>query len=125
MSGIVGIVSKQDCKDDLFYATDYHSHLGTSYGGIAVSDGKKIQKKIHTIAKAQFKSRFVEDVDFVHMQGNRGIGVISDRDTQPLIMRLKFGEYAICGAGYIDNQNALAQELIDKGVFFPKCPMAR
>jgi len=122
MSGIAGIVSKQDCKNDLFYATDYHSHLGTSYGGIAVSDGKHVQKKIHTIAKAQFKSRFSEDVDFVHMQGNRGIGVISDRDTQPLIMRLKFGEYAICGAGYIDNQDALAQELIDKGVVFSEMP---
>jgi len=118
MSGIVGIVSKRDCKEDLFYATDYHSHLGTSYGGIAISDGNIIQKKIHTIAKAQFKTRFSEDIDFINMQGNTGIGVISDRDTQPLIMQLKFGEYAICGAGYINNQDKLARELIDEGVVF-------
>ncbi|MCK4396453.1 amidophosphoribosyltransferase [candidate division WOR-3 bacterium] len=122
MSGIVGIVSKKDCKEDLFYATDYHSHLGTSYGGIAISDGNKTLKKIHTIEKAQFKSRFSEDIDFINMQGNTGIGVISDRDTQPLIMRLKFGEYAICGAGYINNQNELANRLIDEGVVFSEMP---
>jgi len=122
MSGIVGIVTKKDCKQDLFYAIDYHSHLGTSYGGIAISDGKKTNKKIHSIAKVQFKSRFIEDIDYINMQGNAGIGVISDRDTQPLIMRLKFGEYAMCGAGYIDNQNKLAKELIDEGVVFSEMP---
>lgn len=118
MSGIVGIVSKKDCKENLFYATDYHSHLGTSYGGIAIFDGIKIHKKIHSIARAQFKSRFYEDIDFINMKGNTGIGVISDRDTQPLILRLKFGEYAICGVGYIDNQDELARKLIDNGVVF-------
>ncbi len=118
MSGVAGIISRNDCKTDLFYAIDYHSHLGTSYGGIAISDGKKVEKKIHNLAKAQFKSCFFEDVEYSHMSGNMGIGVISDRDTQPLIMRLKFGEYAMCGAGYIDNQNELAKKLIDEGVVF-------
>jgi amidophosphoribosyltransferase len=122
MSGVVAIFSKKNCKDDLFYATDYHSHLGTMYGGIAISDGKKIDKKIHTISKAQFKSRFIDDIDFINMHGNAGIGVISDRDTQPLIMRLKFGEYAMCGVGYIDNQNELAEKLIDEGVVFSEMP---
>ena len=122
MSGIVAFYSKKDCKEDLFYATDYHSHLGTSYGGIAIHDGKRIQKKIHTISKAQFKSRFIEDIDFINMKGNIGLGVISDRDTQPLIMRLKFGEYAICAVGYIDNQNKLAKQLIDEGVVFSEMP---
>lgn len=122
MSGVVGIISDKDCKDDLFYATDYHSHLGTSFGGIAMSDGASIAKKIHSIARAQFKSRFSEDVDFINMHGNAGIGVISDRDTQPLIMRLRFGEYAICGTGYIDNQNELAAKLIDEGVVFSEMP---
>jgi amidophosphoribosyltransferase len=125
MSGIVAIFSKKDCKDDLFYATDYHSHLGSSYGGIAISDGKRKQKKIHTIARMQFKSRFLEDIDFINMRGNAGIGVISDRDTQPLIMRLKFGEYAICGAGYIDNQGKLAKRLINEGVVFSEMPRGR
>lgn len=118
MSGIVGIITKKDCKEDLFYATDYHSHLGTAYGGIAMSDNDILHKKIHTISKVQFKSRFVEDIDFIHMKGKSGIGVISDRDIQPLIMRLRFGEYAICGAGYIDNQDELTRELIDEGVVF-------
>ena len=118
MSGIVGIITKKDCKEDLFYATDYHSHLGTAYGGIAISDNDILHKKIHTISKVQFKSRFVEDIDFIYMKGKSGIGVISDRDIQPLIMRLRFGEYAICGAGYIDNQDELTRELIDEGVVF-------
>uniref|UniRef100_A0A7C6EH38 Amidophosphoribosyltransferase n=1 Tax=candidate division WOR-3 bacterium TaxID=2052148 RepID=A0A7C6EH38_UNCW3 len=116
MSGIVGLISKKDCKETLFYATDYHSHLGTEYGGIAIFDGKKITKKIHSIAKAQFKSRFYEDIDFMQMHGNAGLGVISDRDTQPLIMRLKFGEYAICGTGYIDNQIDIARKMIREGL---------
>lgn len=122
MSGIVGVISKKDCRNDLFYATDYHSHLGTSYGGIAISDGKRIQKKIHTISRAQFKSRFAEDIDFMKMKGKLGIGVISDRDTQPLIMRLKFGEYALCGVGYINNQKKLANRLISEGVVFSEMP---
>ncbi len=126
MSGIVGIVTKNDCKEDLFYATDYHSHLGTSYGGLAVLDGKKIHKKIHTIEKAQFKTRFIEDIDYVDMQGHWGVGVISDRDTQPLILRLKFGEYSICGTGFINNQIELADELISEGAIFSEmvngCP---
>lgn len=122
MSGMVGFFSKKDCKEDLFYATDYHSHLGTSYGGIAIYDGKKLQKKIHTISKAQFKSRFSEDIDFTNMKGHAGLGVISDRDTQPLIMSLKFGEYAICGVGYIDNQDKLARQLIKEGVVFSEMP---
>ncbi len=118
MSGIVGVISKQDCRSDLFYATDYHSHLGTMYGGIAISDGKVLQRKIHTIAKAQFKSRFSDDIDYATMRGHVGIGVISDRDTQPLVMRFKFGAYALCGTGYINNQDELAQKLIREGVVF-------
>lgn len=122
MSGMVAFFSKKDCKEDLFYATDYHSHLGTSYGGIAIYDGKRLQKKIHTISRAQFKSRFSEDIDFTEMKGYAGLGVISDRDTQPLIMRLKFGEYAICAVGYIDNQDKLARQLIKEGVVFSEMP---
>ncbi len=125
MSGMVGFFSKKDCKEDLFYATDYHSHLGTSYGGIAIYDGMRLQKKIHTISKAQFKSRFSEDIDFTNMKGHAGLGVISDRDTQPLIMSLKFGEYAICAVGYIDNQDKLARQLINEGVVFSEMRSGR
>jgi len=107
-------------------ATNYHSHLGTSYGGLVIFDGKKLQKKIHTIEKAQFKTRFLEDIDYALMEGHSGIGVISDRDTQPLILRLKFGEYSICGTGFINNQIELANELTSEGAIFSEtvngCP---
>jgi amidophosphoribosyltransferase len=125
MSGIVGIVSTKDIKNDLFYATDYHSHLGVMYGGIAVADDGHIYRKIHSIAKVQFKSRFGEDIDYLSMRGNMGIGVISDRDTQPLIMNLKFGAYAIGGVGYIDNQDELARQLIREGVAFTETQNGR
>jgi amidophosphoribosyltransferase len=118
MSGIVGVVSKNDCKNDLLYATDYHSHLGTQYGGLAILNNNKLKKTIHNITKSQFKSKFFEDINFLEMLGNQGIGAISDRDAQPLVLALKFGEYALCGAGYIENQNELAKELIKEGVVF-------
>jgi len=118
MSGIVGIVSRKSCKDDLLYATDYHSHLGTEYGGIALSIGKRVSKRIHNISTHQFKSRFVEDAIYKYMRGNKGLGVISDRDAQPLICNLKFGQYAIAGAGYISNQNKLARRLVSEGCLF-------
>jgi amidophosphoribosyltransferase len=118
MSGIVGIVSEDDCVDDLFYATDYHSHLGTEYGGLAVSDGERLVRRVHNTRKAQFKSRFFQDVEFQTFRGNKGIGVISDRDYQPLIAQLKFGEYAIATAGYIDNQKELADKLVSEGASF-------
>ncbi|MEM4703187.1 MAG: amidophosphoribosyltransferase [Candidatus Pacearchaeota archaeon] len=117
MGGLVGIVSKKDCKKDLFYATDYHSHLGTVFGGMAIFDGT-FKRKIHTIDKFQFKSRFVEDIDFTNMEGNKGLGVISDRDAQPLVIKLKFGEFAICGSGYINNQKELVEKLLQEGVVF-------
>ena len=119
MSGIFGVVSKNNCAETLLYSTDYHSHLGTEYGGLTVL-GEDFIRQIHDVSQSQFKSKFYDD--YRRMKGNKGIGVISDRDTQPLIMRLKFGEYAMCGAGFIDNQNALAQEFIDKGVVFSEMP---
>jgi amidophosphoribosyltransferase len=125
MSGIVGITCNRTCKDDLFYATDYHSHLGVMFGGIAMRDGDQTHRKIHSIAKAQFKTRFSDDIDYLNMRGSMGLGVISDRDTQPLIMNLKFGAYAICGVGYIDNQDELARELIRGGVAFTETQNGR
>jgi len=80
MSGIFGVVSKKDCASDLLYGTDYHSHMGTEYGGMAVY-GKKLHRHIHDISKSQFKSKFFEE--YKEMEGNIGIGVISDRDPQP------------------------------------------
>ncbi|HNS77353.1 MAG TPA: amidophosphoribosyltransferase [Syntrophorhabdus sp.] len=115
MSGIFGIVSKKNCASNLLYGTDYHSHMGTEYGGMAVL-GKKFYRGIHNISKSQFKSRFFDE--YKEMDGNFGIGVISDRDAQPLIIGSKFGTFAIVSAGLVENTNELAGELLAQGETF-------
>ncbi len=115
MSGIFGIVSKNNCASELLYGTDYHSHMGTEYGGMAVL-GERFHRSIHDISKSQFKSKFYED--YKEMAGNLGIGVISDRDAQPLIIGSKFGTFAIVSAGLVDNTKELAEELLEQGETF-------
>lgn len=115
MSGICGIVSKEDCVQDLFYCTDYHSHLGTEYGGMAVL-GEDFQRQIHKISQSQFKSKFYED--YKHMQGNSGIGVISARDEQPMYLNSRFGPFCLVTNGFIENVKELTSELLEKGVSF-------
>ena len=115
MSGIFGIVSNKNCADDLLYGTDYHSHMGTEYGGMAVF-GKQFYRSIHDITKSQFKSKFYDD--YKEMKGHMGIGVISDRDPQPLIIGSKFGNFAIVVAGLIENVNELGSELLKEGETF-------
>jgi len=115
MSGIFGVVSKNNCMDDLFYGTDYHSHLGTQFAGLAVY-GKELVRKIHDIKGSQFKAKFHED--YLKMQGEKGIGVISARDEQPIVMNSKFGPFAIVTNGFIDNADILAKELFKKGRSF-------
>ena len=86
MSGLFGVVSKDNCRKLLFYGVDYHSHLGTERGGLAVLNkkNKKMHRKIHDITQSQFKSKFFDD--YKEMVGSSGIGVISDCDSQPLII---------------------------------------
>jgi len=115
MSGIFGVVSKKDCADDLFYGTDYHSHLGTQFAGLAVY-GKELTRKIHDIKGSQFKAKFHED--YLKMPGDKGVGVISARDEQPIVMNSKFGPFAIVTNGYIDNADKLAKALFKKGRSF-------
>jgi len=117
MSGIFGIVSNNNCISTLYYGTDYHSHLGTEYGGIAFIDGNgKPIKKIHSIVNSQFKSKFYEGSE--EITSNLGIGVISDKDAQPLSFESKFGPFAICCAGLITNTEELVQVLVRKGIPF-------
>jgi amidophosphoribosyltransferase len=107
MGGFFGVVSKGDCKEDLFFGTDYHSHLGTRRGGMAVFGDKGLVRRIHDITNAQFRSKF--DDDLSRMVGNKGIGVISDYEDQPLIVGSHLGTYAIVTVGVVKNINKLAQ----------------
>ena len=113
MSGLFGIVTGQTCNDDLFIGTDYHSHLGTEYGGMAVL-GNEFSRQIHNITQSQFKSKFYEEKR--ELKGNRGIGVISDRDEQPIFLNSKFGPFAICTTGLLENAEELISHLHKSGL---------
>lgn len=115
MSGIFGVVSKGDCAEILFYGTDYHSHLGTEYGGMAVL-GEDFTRQIHNISQSQFKSKFYED--FKRMKGNKGIGVISAFDEQPIYLNSKLGPFCIVTNGFIENIEELVAGLLGKGASF-------
>ena len=115
MSGLFGVVANKDCNEDLYYGTDYHSHLGTQFAGLAIY-GRELARKIHDIKGSQFKAKFHED--YLKMQGDKGIGVISARDEQPIVMNSKFGPFAIVTDGFIDNAEKLAKELFKKGRSF-------
>ncbi|NLN63939.1 MAG: amidophosphoribosyltransferase [Clostridiaceae bacterium] len=110
MGGLFGVVSKKSCVTDLYFGTDYHSHLGTSRGGMAVWTGTGFTKAIHNIENDQFRSKF--EVDLSKMKGNMGIGCISDSDPQPLTVRSHLGQYAITTVGRINN----LKELVDKSL---------
>ncbi len=112
MGGLFGVVSKDDCTGDLFYGTDYHSHLGTKRGGLAVLNGEGFVRYIHNIETAQFRSKFENDMTGMH--GNSGIGVISDYDDQPILIRSHFGQFALVTVGVIQNAEELAAAAFKK-----------
>ena len=109
MGGFCGVISDQDCVSDLFFGTDYHSHLGTHRGGMAVLGERGFQRSIHNIQNSPFRSKFEHDVP--RFQGNVGIGVISDTDPQPLVMCSRAGTFAIVTVGLISNIEELKKEL--------------
>ena len=109
MGGFCGVVSERDCVSDLFFGTDYHSHLGTHRGGMAVLGEGGFQRSIHNIQNAPFRSKFENDV--TRFAGRVGIGVISDTDPQPLVMCSKLGTFAIVTVGLIANIEDLKREL--------------
>lgn len=115
MSGLFGIVSTGDCSDTLFYGTDYHSHLGTQFGGMAVL-GDEFVRQIHNVSQSQFKSKFYDDR--ARMKGKRGIGVISALDEQPIYLNSRFGPFCIATDGFIDNARPLVEELLESGASF-------
>ncbi len=113
MGGFFGVISKRDCVKDLFFGTDYHSHLGTRRGGMAVFDGESFERAIHNIENSPFRTKFDKDVG--EMKGNMGIGCISDYEPQPLIVRSHHGTYAITTVSKINNKDDLIQTIFENG----------
>jgi len=116
MGGLFGSVSKKDCVTDLFYGTDYHSHLGTKRGGMAVKNSAGYERAIHNIENDYFRSKFEPDLPNLH--GNKGIGIISDYDAQPLIVGSHLGTFGIVTVGKINNIEELANKAFDKKMHF-------
>ena len=111
MGGFFGAVSKKDTVLDVFFGTDYHSHLGTRRGGMAAYDDVLgLQRKIHKIENSPFRTKF-ENISN-QMKGNAAIGCISDSDAQPLLVRSKLGLYAICIIGLINNKEKLVEDYL-------------
>lgn len=105
MGGFFGCVAQDDCLNDLFFGTDYHSHLGTKRGGLAVKNSTDFSRSIHNIENDYFRSKF--EADLPKLQGDKGIGVISDHDSQPLIIGSHLGPFAIVTVCKINNMDEL------------------
>lgn len=114
MGGFFGAVSSNDCIQDVFFGTDYHSHLGTRRGGMtSYSPELGYQRNIHSIENSPFRTKLDKDIE--SMRGNICIGCISDTDPQPIMVRSKLGLYAICSIGIIRNAKELSDELLQSG----------
>jgi len=116
MGGFFGNVSKEDCVSDLFYGTDYHSHLGTKRAGLATQSTDGFSRSIHNIENNYFRSKF--EADIPKLYGNKGIGVISDYDSQPLVIGSHLGRFAIVTVGKINNIEELANMAFRKKMHF-------
>ena len=110
MGGFCGVATKSDCVFDLFFGTDYHSHLGTRRAGMIVYGENGFNRAIHNIESSPFRTKFEKDVN--SMRGNLGIGVISDYEPQPLLIRSHHGPYALTTVGKINNITELADEIV-------------
>lgn len=113
MGGLFGVASKNDCLFDLFFGVDYHSHLGTRRGGMAVYGEKGFDRAIHNIENSPFRTKF--DKDMQEMEGNLGIGCISDHEPQPLIVRSHHGTFAIATVGRINNAADITKQIFERG----------
>lgn len=113
MGGFFAVASKESCVTDLFYGTDYHSHLGTRRGGMAVYGENGFSRAIHNIQNSPFRTKFERDVD--ELEGNLGIGCISDFEPQPLLVHSHLGSFAITTVGRINNTDELVKECYKSG----------
>ena len=113
MSGFFGVASRSDCVMDLFFGTDYHSHLGTRRGGLAVCGDIGFQRSIHNIENSPFRTKFEKDVD--EFRGKMGVGCISDGEAQPLLVNSHLGSYAITTVGRVNNLDELKKQCFENG----------
>ena len=113
MGGFFGVASKQDCVLELFYGVDYHSHLGTRRGGMAVYGKDGFNRAIHNIENSPFRTKFERDVE--ELKGNLGIGCISDYEPQPLLLQSHLGSFAITTVGKINNQEEILKKAYSDG----------
>ena len=114
MGGFFGTVSEKPCRADLFYGTDYQSHMGTKRGGMAtLSEEGEFFRSIHNLESTYFRTRFEPELD--KFKGNAGIGVISDTDAQPMLMNSHLGRFALVTVAKINNQEELCQKLLNEG----------
>ena len=117
MGGFFGTISKRDCVNDLFYGTDYNSHLGTKRAGLATFDEESgFHRSIHSLERNYFRSRFEDELD--QFKGHQGIGVISDTDPQPIIVNSHLGRYAVVTVAKINNLRQIADELLAERMHF-------
>lgn len=113
MGGFFAVASKESCVLDLFYGTDYHSHLGTRRGGMAVHGESGFSRAIHNIQNSPFRTKFERDVE--ELEGNLGIGCISDFEPQPLLVHSHLGSFSITTVGKINNSDELVKECFESG----------
>ena len=117
MGGFFGTISNKPCINDLFYGTDYNSHLGTRRAGLATFDiDGGFSLAIHTLERNYFRSKFEDELDKFH--GNQGIGVISDTDPQPILINSHLGRFAVVTVAKITNMREIAAELLEKRMHF-------
>ena len=117
MSGFFGVASKKDCVFDLFFGTDYHSHLGTRRAGMIVYDPKNgFDKALHNIENAPFRTKFEKESNY--MKGTMGVGCISDYEPQPVLLRSHHGTFAITTVGKISNVDYILENVIDAKTHF-------
>ena len=112
MSGFFGCVSRHECVGDVFYGTDYHSHLGTRRAGMAFYNGEKFVRSIHSLENGYFRNKFEEELP-KFANSNMGIGVISDSESQPITITSHLGRFSVATVARIDNIKELTQELLD------------
>lgn len=113
MSGFFGVASKKQCVNDLFFGVDYHSHLGTRRGGMAVYGKNGFNRSIHNIENSPFRTKFEKDIE--EFEGTIGIGCISDNEAQPLLVNSHLGSFAITTVGRVNNLDELKEECFSKG----------